>query len=350
MKHGGDILSYQHLYTGELVDFSSNINPLGYPRILDQVISRGLSCLTAYPDIRYRRLRKAIADYLGCEPDEVLVGNGSMEIIDYFCQRHERVVICTPCFSEYQERAAAYQKSVVQIPLPDEDFRVSAELIEPYLTSDTALVLGNPNNPTGQRIPREELLKLQHLTAAKDVFLILDEAFFEFCPEDYDSIKLCDSRQQMCVIRAATKFFGLPGLRLGYAFAHRNIAQDYQRTALPWHVNALADLAGRVIFEEADYIQRTKTYVSEQRQFMLTELKKIPNLRVYDTDANFILLKLLCGTEDEVFNRLIRRGLLIRKASTFEGLDKSYIRIAVKDLENNRKLLKALRETFLKKH
>lgn len=343
MKHGGDLLSYQHLFEGELIDFSSNINPLGYPPVLDQIIAQGLSCLTAYPDIQYRRLRKVIAQYLGCEPDEVLVGNGSMEIIDYFCQCHKRVVICIPCFSEYQERATVYGKPVVQIRL-SEDFRVSAERIEPYLTPDTVLILGNPNNPTGQRIPREELLKLLRLTAAKAAFLALDEAFYEFCAHDYDSIRLCYGQQHVCVIRAATKFFGLPGLRLGYAYGHRDLAHAYQQFVLPWHINALADLAGQAIFQETGYIQKSKVYVAEQREFMLSELKKLPGLRVYDTDANFILLRLLNCTEDDLFERLIRKGLLIRKASSFEGLDNTYIRIAVKDQANNDKLLNALRE------
>lgn len=345
MKHGGDLLSYQNLYDGEFIDFSSNINPFGYPPILNAVIPQGLKALTAYPDIQYRALRKAVAAYLGCQPDEVLVGNGSMEILDYVCRIHQRVIVCTPCFCEYQERAVEYGKPVVAIP-PDNDFRVSVTLLDQHVQAQDVIVLGNPNNPTGKRIERRELLKIAQLAAERQAFLALDEAFFEFCPDDYDSIRLFYGQEHVCIIRAATKFFGLPGLRLGYAYAAPSLARRYRQAVLPWSVNALADLAGQVIFQETDFIRTTKADVTQQRAEMLTHLREIASLRVHDTDANFILLRLLAADEDTIFAQLARRGLLIRKASSFAGLDRSYIRIAIKDRNSNQCLLRALREIF----
>lgn len=345
MKHGGDLLSYQHLYNGNLIDFSSNINPFGYPHILNDVIANGLCSLRAYPDIQYRALRVSIAGYLGCQPDEVLVGNGSMEILDYFCRIHRRVVVCTPCFCEYQDRAAEYRKPVLAIPL-DDDFRVSATLLEDHVQAHDVIVLGNPNNPTGRRITRQQILNITRLTAERRAFLVLDEAFFEFCPDDYDSIRLLHGQEHVCIIRAATKFFGLPGLRLGYAYALPHIAHSFHQAALSWHVNALADLAGQVIFKEAEFIRNTKAYVAQQRTEMLAQLRTIAGIHIYDTDANFILIKLLKTDEETIFEQLIRRGLLIRKASSFDGLDRSYIRIAIKDRGSNQHLLRAFREIF----
>ncbi len=345
MKHGGDLLSYQHLYDGELIDFSSNINPLGYPEALNTIIPQELKALTVYPDIQYRALRKAIAAYLSCQPDEVLVGNGSMEILDYLCRIHQRVIVCTPCFVEYQERAAEYHKPVVALPL-DADFRVSAASLEEHVQTQDVIVLGNPNNPTGKRIERQELVEISQLAADRHAFLALDEAFFEFCPDDYDSIQLLYGQEHVCIIRAATKFFGLPGLRLGYAYAVPSIARRYHQATLPWSVNALADLAGQVIFQETEFIQTTKTYVAQQRAEMLSQLRIIAGMQVYDTDANFILIKLLDTDEDTIFEQLARRGLLIRKASSFAGLDHSYIRIAIKDHNSNQRLLHAFGEIF----
>lgn len=342
MKHGGDIVSYQHLYHGPIIDFSSNINPLGYPEILSQVIANGLESLTAYPDIQYRALRQAIAKYLGCQPGEVIVGNGAVEIIDYFCKSYERIVVCIPCFSEYIERTYAHQKKTLKIPLP-EDFILRVEVLKAQLNPGDVLMFGNPNNPTGLRIDKEELIRIQQFTEKQGAFLVLDEAFFEFCAEDYDSIRLFYGKENVCVIRAATKFFGLPGIRLGYAYAPPQIISHYNNSILPWRVNAIADLAGRVIFQEKEYIQETKQYVEQQRQFMLSQLRKIAGITVYPTDTNFILLKLWHATEDEIFERLIRQGLLIRKASSFEGLDNTYIRIAIKDQASNIKLIEALR-------
>lgn len=343
MKHGGDIVSYQHMYHGAIIDFSSNINPLGYPEILDEVIVNGLESLKAYPDIQYRALQQALAEYLGCYQDEVIVGNGAVEIIDYFCGNYQRIVVCIPCFSEYIERTYVHQKNVLKIPL-SEDFHVRAELLKGQLEPGDVLMLGNPNNPTGLRIKKSEVLQIQQLTEEREAVLVLDEAFFEFCPEDYDSVRLFYGKENVCVIRAATKFFGLPGIRLGYAYAPPKIRSHYKEVVLPWSINAIADLAGRVIFQEQEYIRETKQYAEQQRQFMLSELRKLDGIKVYDTDTNFILMKLLHCTEDDLFLRLIQQGILIRKASSFEGLDDTYIRVAIKDQTSNIKLIEALRE------
>jgi threonine-phosphate decarboxylase len=226
------------------------------------------------------------------------------------------------------------------------DFRVSAKLLEEKLEAGDVIILGNPNNPTGKRIEKDEVIKIQAFAEEKGVFLLLDEVFFEFCPEDYDSIHLFYRKENVGVIRAATKFFGLPGIRLGYAYVRRNVAKTYDKLALPWRINAIADLAGRVIFKDTEYIRKTKEYIKQQRQFMLSQLKKINGIKVYTTDTNFILLKLLHCHENDLFERLIRKGLLIRKASSFEGLDKTYVRIAIKDRESNTRLIDALKKTL----
>jgi threonine-phosphate decarboxylase len=254
-------------------------------------------------------------------------------------------VLCTPCFCEYQDRATEYRKSVLTIPLGG-DFRVSARLLEDRVQAHDVIVLGNPNNPTGRRIDQQELLNISLLAANRNAFLVLDEAFFEFCPDDYDSIRLLYGQEHVCIIRAATKFFGLPGLRLGYGYAVSHIARNFHQAALPWHVNALADLAGQVILQETDFIHKTKAYVAQQRAEMLAHLRTISEIHVYDTDANFVLIKLLETDEETIFQQLLRRGLLIRKASSFDGLDRSYIRIAIKDCDSNQRLLLAFHEIF----
>lgn len=340
MKHGGDLLSYQHLYDGELLDFSSNINPFGYPKILDEALRSGVHALTAYPDIRYRRLRRAIAEYLDCAPDEVMVGNGSIDLLDYFCRRAKRVVVCVPCFIEYSERAQVYRTPVLSVPLPD-DFIFSSELFAPIIAPDDVLLLGNPNNPTGRLIPRAELIRVQQIAAERGAMLVLDEAFFEFCDADYDSIRLFRQQSNVCVIRAATKFFGLPGLRLGYGWAAPEIAREFERQALPWRINALAELAGQTIFQDRDYIERTKSYMRQERQVVCSELSGIPGLRVFPTETNFLLMKLLTATEQDAFEWCVGRGFVIRKASTFEGLDETFIRVAIKDHVSNLRLIAA---------
>jgi threonine-phosphate decarboxylase len=343
MKHGGDILTYQNLYKGRIVDFSSNINPLGPPEGLREAIIERFNTLIAYPDIKYRRLRESIAEYLGCRADEVIVGNGAVEIINNFSMMFNRVVVFIPCFAEYIERPKILGKEILKLKL-DNEFKINLNMLTQNLRAGDLLILGNPNNPTGLRIDIETLQKIQGMVNDKGAFLLLDEAFFEFCYSDYDSIRLFYNSLNVCVIRAATKFFGIPGIRLGYAWTNSSMVQKYCYLSLPWSVNSFAEIAGRYIFKDREYINKTKEYIQLQREYMAEELKRIENIKVFDTHANFILIKLLTYDEDYIFDSLIKRGMLIRKASSFEGLDKSYIRVAIKDYDSNKMLIEGLKE------
>ncbi|MCX7883590.1 MAG: aminotransferase class I/II-fold pyridoxal phosphate-dependent enzyme [Caloramator sp.] len=343
MIHGGDLISFKDLYDGKIIDYSSNINPLGYPKVLNKVLEDALKDADKYPDIKYRNLKKSISKYLGCSEEEVVVGNGAVEIIDVFIMMFKRIITFNPCFIEYEKRAKIHNKEVLEFFL-DENFNIDINLLYENIKEGDCLILGNPNNPTGKRINEDILKNIVRLIENRNAFLILDEAFYEFCPFFYDSIKLFKESKNVAIIRAATKFFALPGIRLGYAFTNSNTARKYDETVLPWSVNVFADVAGSIIFDNISYLQNTKEYINEQRQYLLKELKNVSCLKVFDTDCNFILIKLLKGNEDDLFCFMIKRGILIRKASSFKGLDKTYIRIAVKDFENNSYLIKCFKE------
>ena len=173
MKHGGDLLSYQDKYDGELTDFSSNINPLGPPEGLNEILIDNLKHLTVYPDIQYRKLKDSIANYLNCEQENVLVGNGAIEIINNFIIKTNSVVISIPSFIEYEERARAHGKKVRNIAYK-EDLSLDIESIK-SIQKDELLILGNPNNPTGLRIPFDELMEIYQIVRKARGFLLLDE-------------------------------------------------------------------------------------------------------------------------------------------------------------------------------
>ena len=343
MKHGGDLLSYQGLFEGKIIDFSSNINPLGYPVALKSVIINSFDEIAIYPDIYYRNLKMEISNYIGCEENQVIVGNGAVEIINNFSMMFKRVVVVTPCFLEYIERPKIHGKEVICLPMK-KDFIIDVDLIRETLLAGDLLLLGNPNNPTGKRIQWSLLFEIHKLVSEKDGFLLLDEAFFEFCKWDYDSINNFSDSKNICVLRAATKFFSVPGMRLGYGFTSRSMVEKYSTISLPWSVNAFADMASRVIFKDKDFIKQSKEYILVQRELLMEALKKIDGIMPYDTDCNFLLIKMLKGNEDEIFEFLLEKGILIRKASNFEGLDKSFIRIAIKSFEENTYIINCLRE------
>lgn len=345
MIHGGDTLSYKDYYKGDLVDYSSNINPLGVPEGLYEELIEGFYTLRSYPDIQYRKLKDSISKYLSCKPENVMVGNGAVEIIDNFIISAKRVLVFTPSFAEYELRALVHGKDLEYIAY-NEKFEIDLKELESKIRKDDLLILGNPNNPTGLRIEEKSLKDIYRLVNDHKAYLLLDEAFYEFCPEDYDSIELFKAYEyeNVGIIRAATKFFALPGIRLGYGCASIEKVEEIKKIELPWSVNALGDIAGQFIFKDKAYIERSKEYIEEERNYLLSSLRKIKDIEVYHTHTNYILIKLKKWQEEEVFKHFLNRGIVIRKCSSFIGLAKNHIRVAIKDRENNERLLKAFEE------
>lgn len=345
MLHGGDTLSYEKYYDGELLDFSSNINPLGVPKGLEDELIRGFETLTSYPDIKYRELKTSIKNYLNCDYENVVVGNGAMEVIDSFIMLSERVITTTPAFAEYSLRAEVHKKEVVKLEYKD-DFSIDIEKLKDTIKERDTLVLGNPNNPTGLRIPKDTLLEIYKIVVDNNAFLVLDEAFFEFAPKDYDSIELFKENdyKNIGIIRAATKFFALPGIRLGYGCTSKELVKDIEFNQMPWSINSLADIAGQYIFKNTEYILESSKYINEQREYLLENLEKYDWIKVYKTHTNYILIKLNQYDEDYIFDYFVRKGIVIRKCSSFKVLGKNHIRVAIKDKNSNDKLLRVFDE------
>jgi len=340
MEHGGDIYTYGKEFMGRILDFSSNINPLGPPEGLMEHLARGVDEHSRYPDIQYRELRREVSEYLGCGIENTIVGNGAVEIIDNFIMDSDRVVLMEPCFSEYRLRAQVHGKEIVEIP-STEEYHLDLDSLRGRLKRRDLVILGNPNNPTGMRIQREVLIKLHQEVLYSGAYLLLDEAFFEFAPDDYDSIELFREWgwESVGIIRAATKFFALPGIRLGYCCAGAVKAEKIRKIQLPWSVNSMANRAGLHIFRDKAYVQRSRDYIAEQREYLLDSLAGMEGLHPFGSQSNFILVRLEGISEDEVFSKLIEQGIMVRKCRSFRVLSDNHIRIAVKDRESNERLV-----------
>lgn len=345
MDHGGDLISYESYYEGELIDFSSNINPLGPPEGLGEILINSFTTLESYPDIKYRELKKSISNYLKCNKENILVGNGAVEIINNFTILANRVLVITPSFSEYEKRAIVHGKPVVRMTYKD-DFSIDIKALENIVEKDDLLILGNPNNPTGLRVDEKTLIEIYKIIKNKEAYLLLDEAFYEFSPKDYDSIELFkfSNYENIGIIRAATKFFALPGIRLGYGCCSVDKVKELEKVELPWSINSLADAAGQFIFKDKDYIEKSKDYIEEERNYLLEELSKIEGFKPYKTHTNYILIKLSAWNEEYIFNFLLKKGIVIRKCSSFTDLSNGYIRVAIKDRNNNMRLINGLKE------
>lgn len=345
MEHGADIETYQQYSREKLIDFSSNINPLGIPPRLESKIKDDIGNLVRYPDIKYRKLKKDVSMYLNCAEENVIVGNGAVEIIDIFTMIAKRVIVFMPSFSEYEKRARIHNKEVVSLDL-DENFKIDLEKIKSVIQPDDLLILGNPNNPTGLRIDKNTLISIYDIVRENEAILLLDEAFFEFCPTDYDSVELFKKNDYLniCILRAATKFFALPGLRLGYGCSSKELVNRVYDIIMPWSVNGIAESIAKHLFTDKEYILNSKAYVKNERDYLLSELRKLSNIVAYDTDANFILVKLLHKDEDYALHFFLDRGILIRTCSSFKNIGRNHIRIAIKNHHENSVVVDVFKE------
>ncbi|MFA5576353.1 MAG: threonine-phosphate decarboxylase [Tissierellaceae bacterium] len=345
MEHGGDLISYEKCYRGELIDYSSNINPLGPPSGLKDILMSSFDSLQVYPDIKYRELKASLSNYLKCQVENTIVGNGAVELIDNFTALANRVLVYIPSFSEYEKRALIHGKEVIRIPY-NSDYGIDTRDLKGIIEKGDMLILGNPNNPTGLRIDKTELLIIYNLIIKSEAYLLLDEAFFEFCPEDYDSIELFRqyNYEGLGIIRAATKFFALPGIRLGYGCTSRFLAREISEVQLPWSINSFAESAGKYIFNDEEYIRESKDYIDRERKYIFRELSKLSSFKAFYTEANYTLIKLLDLDEEYVFDFFLQRGIVIRKCSSFPGLDNTYIRVAIKSREDNKRLIEIFNE------
>lgn len=346
MKHGADLISYK---AEDAVDFSSNINPLSYPKGLKEYMNENFDTVLTYPDIKYRKLKENISKYLGLASENILVGNGSMEIIDLLISLRPRVFIPKPSFSEYEERATIRNIEVIKISAND-DLDLDYEKIKEAIQKNqgpACLVLANPNNPTGYSLEYEKFKDLYFFCKEKDVNIIVDEAFYEFT-DAKSTLDLAKENNfdHIQVIRAATKVFALPGIRLGYAGAGEDIVKALEALQNPWSVNSFAVLASDIIFNDPSYIESSKNYIKNQREYMLGELEKIPSLKVYHGNANFILFELIDQKSKALFDFLLENKILVRTFYKDFHENSSAIRICVGKEENNRKIINLIKEFY----
>ena len=349
--HGADINSAAELYgleADKIIDFSSNINPFIVDS-MDKIVAAGVGSLQKYPDIKYRRLRKNIADYLGVDDSQVIPGNGATEII-YLLMRNlsGRLAIINPTFSEYRKGAEIAGLSVVDFVMDwKKDFKLDLDEIYRRKDEFDSIFICNPNNPDGSV---REIKKLLEFAEKEGKLLIVDETFIEFVDSEKERslVNMVEKSKNLFIIRAVTKFFGIPGIRLGYGISsNRELLQKMYDEKEPWTINSFADSASDFIFKEEEYIRKSKEYFSKERVCMINEINKIDGIKAFNSDANFILVRFENRNVLDVKENLLKRaGLLIRDASNFIGLDSSFARVAIKNHEQNTVLVDALRSVL----
>jgi threonine-phosphate decarboxylase len=344
--HGGDVYHLARtlgVRVEDLLDFSANINPLGYPAGVPGALQAALANLVHYPDRRCVELRHDLAVYHSLSLDEILVGNGSTELIYLVVRalKPTRTLIVAPAFSEYQEALEAASVPY-EFHLTSEAGLFTLERL-PEAPGAELVFLANPASPSGALLAPERLDGWLAAWDAAGTYVALDEAFIDFAEEA--SLKNCLKRYpRLIILRSFTKFFAIPGLRLGYLLAAPEIIARLAALQEPWSVSNLAQAVGQACLQDRDYMTRTRALVKEERQHLLQGMQALEGLTAFPGEANYLLAKLtLPGwTARRLRERLLPRGIIIRDASNFKGLDERYIRVAVRRREDNERLLEAL--------
>lgn len=352
--HGSDLEKIEEIYgikKEEIVSFSANVNPLGVSPLLRCALSEKIDAITTYPDREYTSLRKCIAAYCGTEYENVIVGNGSTELISLFIQieHPKKALVIGPTYSEYEREIALGGGTTLYYPLKESDnFKLNVEDFLTHLNeSIDLLVICNPNNPTSSSIRRGEMRHILDACKQHDIYVMVDETYVEFADdmEEISAVPLTNYYNNIVILRGTSKFFAAPGLRLGYAVTgNRDLIEAINTRKNPWTINSLAVVAGETMFRDREYIEQTKRLISSERARIFDLLKKNPDFKVYEPSGNFMLVRILKEnvTSQVLFDRAIREKMMIRDCSTFPFLDNKYVRFCIMKKEDNDRLLDCL--------
>jgi len=337
--HGGPDygeLKAMGLAPEEVLDFSVSSNPFPPPPEVRKVVDT--IAIDRYPDSEANELKRCLSEMWGVATDNILAGNGSVELIRLIALAYFRhgdpVLIFEPTFGEYEVSCKIVGAEVTkQWRKTEEGFTLNIGEATDYIKQchPRGVFLCNPNNPTGDYLSRREVEQI--LESSENSLLILDEAFVAFVDESWSSIDLIH-RGNVIIVRSMTKDYGLAGLRLGYAIAHQEVIDCLRRVCLPWNVNAVAQKAGVVALEAVDYFEQCKQKVKQAKQFLVDELCRI-GFTCLPSKANYFLVRV--GDAGKFRKALLKHGILVRDCSSF-GLP-DYIRIAPRTMAVCRKLI-----------
>ena len=330
----------------KIVDFSSNVNPLGCHPGVKKYLKNQLNQIHVYPDSESTRLRSNLKWFTGINTSQILIGNGATEIIYNFCStfvnKKSKVLIPCPTFSEYEKAVNFF--GVKTIPFRTLNLNLDLQKFLKKIPTKGIVFICNPNNPTGEILSKKNMEQIVKLAEKKFTLVFVDETFIELVPDSNPSlVKTLKSYQNLFILRSFTKSFGLAGLRIGYGLGSKKIIEILQRVKIPWNVNYIAQTAASAALCYSDFLDKSRKNIKKENLFLMNSLSKIKWLSCFSSSTNFILIKTKINSK-LLQKKLLKKNILVRDCSTFCGLDENYIRIAVKNRVQNKLLVKALGE------
>lgn len=366
--HGGNIFQFAHeqrIEPYEVVDFSANINPLGASQRGLDALNSQLRYISHYPDATNDDVLNAIADTYGMDKHQIIVGNGAAELLYAICRLpgYTGAFVPAPGFSEYKEALEASKIPVRDIfyrPREDDNGKPYFEV--PYLALETfaaelkgqdgriIVFLGNPNNPDGTLLDKDHIRTVASMLKDANSLLVIDESFIDFVGNDplqdneHSIRSLVNEFDNIIVVHSFTKFYAVPGLRIGAAFTNETLITQLQQYIPSWSVNTLAQAYTKAALNDVDYIKRTKQELNEERAFMYNALDAIEGITVYPPSANFMLFQVNQEgiTANYINEELKKYNMIVRNCDSYVGLTNHWVRIAIKDHDTNIKLVDKL--------
>lgn len=346
-RHGGNLswaARFASCPAGSLLDFSASINPLGPPLAVLTAIEAAFTHLSHYPDPDYDQLRQAIALHHDIAPEWVLPGNGSAELLTLAGRTFaslDYTHLVTPAFGDYGRSWRGTGAQLNQIP-----WTVGSpwpwHVLNPNANHKCGLILNNPHNPSGTLLSRREVIQL--LPAYQ--WVLLDEAFMDFLPPSEQQSLIADLPQfpNLIILRSLTKFYSLPGLRIGYALAHPDLLTQWRHWRDPWPVNVLAEAAAIASVQATAFQAQTWQWLPRQRQVLFNQLHSLPGLTPLPSTANFLLVKTAFSATQLQQALLKNARILIRDCLSFPELGDRFFRVAVRSEKDNQQLVTALQQ------
>lgn len=338
--HGGDI------YRNQVeLDYSTNLNPLGMPSQVKEAAKAGVELSIYYPDARGEALLRAISEKEKVKEEFIFAGNGAAELIYAlaYARRPSSALLVTPAFKEYEASLKQIGCSLKYHFLKEKhNFCIEEEFLDDLEPSIEAVYLCNPNNPTGHLIDKELMKAILDTCKKNGTMLAVDECFMDFVAvsKAYSMKKYLEDYDNLLILKAFTKIYAMPGLRLGYVMASNlDLLSKMKKSLQPWNTSLPAQMAGIAALKEKEYMIKTRQVVERERMYLWKEMDNGLADHIYGGSGNFIFFR---GPED-LYNRLLEKRILIRDCSNF-GLPKGFYRICVKKHWQNMKLIHTWRQ------
>lgn len=349
-SHGGQIKYFKERFQitekdNEILDFSANLNPLGPPVQTESYFRDLLSSLKSYPDPDYRQLTETLAASEGIDHGQVLVTNGGAEAIFLVAQlfKGQKALIVQPAFLEYERACLLNDIQVENVFLQGEEFSFPLDEVLKRMKAVQVVFVCRPNNPTGTVICKNDLLQLFEKGEQYGTTIVIDEAFVHFLPNHEKLTKMAERFSNVILLRSLTKIFTLPGIRIGYCLARENVIAQLRNLQIPWSVNALAAAVVPHLLENDSFINETREWLNHELDWMKHELSKL-NFHYSSSQVNFYLMKDPHHHTDELFSYLAKNRIIARHTHNFTGLNGGYLRFALRNSEDNRYLIRTLKQ------